>query len=1057
MTPLVVEWCHLAVGGETCERCGSTGANVRAAVEAMRPVLAAQGIALELREVELPPEEIAHSNEVLVDGTLIEELVGGETAVSDCASCGDLVGAPCACRTVMVGGVEHEELPESLIAAAIMTAADRRSGASCCSTAEPPAAPCCPAPETPSSCCAGDGAAAAQAPAATLPADGLGLETVTLQIQGMDCTCNADLLARKLTALAGVRGQEITPVIGQARIAFDPAVTSVQEIIRTVAETGMTASLVRSEGRRSTWWREPQQLALYGSALTAVIAFTAGYLGTPVLYVNILYLIAVLIGVYYPARKALIALRNLTPTIHLLMLIGSVGAMALGLWGEAAVLIVVYSLGDVLESYAVDKARGAIRSLMALVPKEALVRRNGCETVCAVETISVGEVVIVRPGERVPVDGTVAAGSSYVDQAAVTGEPVPVHRGPGEDVFAGTINQNGSLEVRVTKPASETMLSRIILSVEEAQAKRTSYQRFSDSFGKWYTPAMFVLGVLVATVPPLFFGADWYPFIYRGLVVFVVSCSCGLALSVPVAVVGAMANAAKNGTVFKGGSYLEVVDTVRVIAFDKTGTLTIGRPAVTDVVAFDDLGETELLDLAGCIESRSGHPLAAAIVRKARESGTFSGRTAENFEETAGRGVAATVDGRACRIGSPRALLEQGVDISRAEETIARLEGEGRTVVLVSRGGQLAGLVAIADEVRTGAVEALQRLSRAGVRTVMLTGDNERSAQAIARRVGVDEVHAGLLPTDKIDVVRRLKEQYGAVAMVGDGINDAPAMAVADVGIAMGAAGTDIAIEAGDVVLMSDDLAKLAYVRELSHRTVSVIRQNIAVSLINVAFMVVAALLGYLGLVSGLLLNEGSAVFVILNALRLLTWKSRNEPAPVAVEAPPAAVPAAPVAAPAAAAAGCCAAASTIPVQAGGCSCGEPPVDFQLPPSILVEDAAPSCACCGPAAEDRATVGASSCCSPGTSAPEAPVTTAADGTPPAGLETATFRIEGLGCACEGAVVEKRVGALKGMATFILNPITNQMKVSYDPAAVSIGEIVTEVKKAGASAVLVARG
>jgi Cd2+/Zn2+-exporting ATPase len=943
MTPLVVEWRHLSVGGETCERCGTTGNNVRSAVEAMRPVLAAMGIALEFREVELPPEEIAHSNEVLIDGTLVEDLLGGTAAVSDCPSCGDLVGEPCSCRTVEVAGQVHEELPESMIAAAIMTAADRRSGSaccpgsaasgsSCCSTAEPaPESPCCPAPEpaaqpccggaeplTPS-CCPGEGATAA--PAATLPADGTGLETVTLQIQGMDCTCNADLLARKLNALAGVRGHEITPVTGQARVAFDPAVTSVQEIVRTVAETGMTASLVRSEGRSSTWWREKQQLALYGSFLTAVIAFVAGYLGTPILYVNILYLIAVLIGVYYPARKALIALRNMTPTIHLLMLIGSLGAMALGLWGEAAVLIVVYSLGDVLESYAVDKARGAIRSLQALVPKEALVKRNGRESVCAIETIGVGETVIVRPGERVPVDGLVTAGSSYVDQAAVTGEPVPVHRGPGEEVYAGTINQNGSLEVRVTKPASETMLSRIILSVEEAQAKRTSYQRFADSFGKWYTPAMFVLGVLVATVPPLVFGADWYEFVYRGLVVFVVSCSCGLALSVPVAVVGAMANAAKHGTVFKGGVYLEVVDTVRAVAFDKTGTLTIGRPAVTDVMPFGDLAEDELLDLAGCVESRSGHPLAAAIVRKARETGAFSNRAVTGFEETAGRGVEGTVEGHACRIGSPRALAEEGIEIGPAADAIARLESEGKTVVLVSRNGTLAGLVAIADEVRASAVEALQRLSRAGVRTVMLTGDNERSAAAIARRVGVDEYRAQLLPTDKVDVVRQLKEQYGSVAMVGDGINDAPAMAVSDVGIAMGAAGTDIAIEAGDVVLMSDDLAKLAYVRELSHRTVTVIRQNIAVSLINVAFMVIAALLGYLGLVSGLLLNEGSAVFVILNALRLLTWRSKAEPAPVTVEAPPpVAVSAAPMAAPAAAAAAsCCAAApSMTPAPAGG-------------------------------------------------------------------------------------------------------------------------------------------
>ena len=879
------------------------------------------------------------------------------------------------------------------------------------------------------------------------------IETVTLQIGGMDCTCNADLLARKLDALTGIRSHEITPVTGQARVSYDPEVISVQEIIRTVAEAGMTASQIRSEGRTSTWWREPQQLALYGCGIIALIAFISGYSGVPILVTNGLYLLAVLVGVYYPARKALIALRAMTPTIHLLMLIGSVGAMALGLWGEAAVLIFVYSLGDVLESYAVDKARGAIRSLMELMPKEAMVRRNGCESVCAVESIGVGEIVIVRPGERVPVDGTVVAGSSYVDQAAVTGEPVPVRCEPGSDVFAGTINQNGSLEVRVTKPASETMLSRIILSVEEAQAQRTSYQRFSDSFGKWYTPAMFVLGVLVATVPPLFFGAEWYPFIYRGLVVFVVSCSCGLALSVPVAVVGAMANAAKQGTVFKGGVYLETVDKVKVIAFDKTGTLTIGRPAVTDVVTFGDLREDELLDLAGCIESRSSHPLAAAIIRKARESGRFSSRPAENFEEIAGRGVSATIDGQAFRIGSPSALLEQGVDTRRAEEAIARLESEGRTVVLVSRDGTLAGLIAIADEVRNGAVEALQRLSRAGVRTVMLTGDNERSAQAIAHRVGVDEYRAHLLPTDKVDVVRQLRKQYGTVAMVGDGINDAPAMAVADVGIAMGAAGTDIAIEAGDIVLMSDDLGKIAYVRELSHRTVSTIRQNIAVSLINVAFMVIAALLGYLGLVTGLLLNEASAVFVILNALRLLKWKSpadTGKPVVTGVTVPAQGKPEPVLTGNLA---------SVLPVTGGSCcSCTEttPVVSKPIPKTTSAVESC--CSCTASLAEAPAPVAEaakSSCCCSGEAQPtgaSAPVPRTNSANEPGALEIATFRIEGLGCSCEGQIVEKQVKSLRGIVAFGLNPITNKMKVSYDPSIVSIQDIEAAVTKAGVTAI-----
>jgi len=710
-------------------------------------------------------------------------------------------------------------------------------------------------------------------------------EQVMLQIEGMGCTCEADLIAKKMGSLAGVQTYEVNAVAKQLRVSFDPARVTVQDIIKSVSETEMNASLVKGRGRRSSWWREKQQLALYGCGLVILISFALVLTGSPALLTDSLFAVAVLIGVYYPARKALIALLNLTPTIHLLMLIGSVGAILLGMWEESAILIFVYSLGDVLESYAVDKARGAIRSLVELMPKEALVRRDGEEVVLSTEDIGVGDVVVVRPGERIPVDGIVLQGSSFVDQAAVTGESIPVRREPGNDVFAGTINQNGSLEVRVDRPAEETMLSKIIISVEEAQAKKTSYQRFSDSFGVYYTPAMLVLGVLVATVPPLFFGAEWLPFIYRGLVVFVVSCSCGLALSVPVAVVAAMANAARNGTVFKGGAYLEVVDRVKVIAFDKTGTLTIGRPEVTDVRTLDGVLERDLLDLVGGIESRSGHPLASAMVRKAKESDAFSGLVAEGFIESSGLGVTARINGQQYVVSNSRFQKESGVSIEQAESAIAQLEDEGKTVVLVSTEGRLIGLLGVADRVRPRAKEALQRLRNAGVRTVMLTGDNERSAKAIALQVGVDEYHAQLLPTDKVEVLKRLKREHGVVAMVGDGINDAPAMAVSDVGIAMGAAGSDVAIEAGDIVLMSDDLSKIGYLQELSARAVRNIRQNIMVSLINIAFMVVFALIGMLGLVTGLLLNEASAILVIANALRLLTWKSGAEPGLTAVAA----------------------------------------------------------------------------------------------------------------------------------------------------------------------------
>lgn len=831
-----------------------------------------------------------------------------------------------------------------------------------------------------------------------------GIETVTLQIEGMGCGCEGSMIERKMKALAGVRSYELNTMTNQLRVSYNQGAATVQDIIRSVSETGMKASLVKSQDSRSTWWREKQQLALYGCGFLALIAFALGQMGASQLVVNGLYVLSVITGVFYPARKALIALRNLTPTIHLLMLIGSGGAMLLGLWGEAAVLIFVYSLGDVLESYAVDKARGAIRSLMELMPREALVKTESGEVVRLIEEVAVGDIVVVRPGERIPVDGCVVRGASYIDQAAVTGEPIPVRREVGGDVFAGTINQNGSLEVRVAKPVSEAMLSRIIHSVEEAQAKKTSLQRFSDSFGTYYTPAMFVLGVLVATVPPLFLGTEWMPFIYRGLVVFVVSCSCGLALSVPVAVVAAMANAARHGTVFKGGAYLESVDRVKIIAFDKTGTLTIGRPEVTDILGFGGFGEHEVLELAGTIESRSGHPLAAAIIRKSRENDAFSDQQVNDFHETPGLGVSGTVSGRACVIGSPRYHLEKGISFDDAEEAVTRLENEGKSVALVSVDGRLVGLLAIADNVRPGAVEALQRLSRAGVRTAMLTGDNERSAHTIAQIVGVDEYYAQLLPTDKVDVIRRLREKYGSVAMVGDGINDAPAMAVADVGIAMGAAGTDIAIEAGDVVLMSDDLAKIGFVRELSSRTVSTIRQNIVVSLINVAFMVVMALLGYLELVTGLLLNEASALFVIFNALRLLKWRNTIMAAPMLAEK-----------------------GASDRVESGT----DEPVD--------------------PVPSPFATNGA--CCACGTTmiAASMPAPVADEAKGANGLEAATFRIDGV-CSCEAHIVEKRVKALKGLKTFSLNPITNQMKLTYDPSAVSMLDIQTAVKKAGANAV-----
>lgn len=695
--------------------------------------------------------------------------------------------------------------------------------------------------------------------------------TATLKIEGMDCADESEIIEKKMKSLIGVKNFNINLMTQQIKISYDPSFISVQEMIKAIAETGMRASLVRAkEDKGRVWWKEKRQvLFLFACGALIVIAFLSELLGIPHQDAKLVYGSAILIGIYYPAKMGFLALKTLTLNIRLLMTVGAIGAIFLGLWEEAALLVFIYSLGDVLEAYAVDKARGAIRALMVLVPKEALVRRNGNEITLPTEEIAIGDVTIVRPGEKIPIDGEVIAGASFVDQSPITGESIPAEKKIGNEVFAGTINQKGSLEINVTKKASDTTLARIIHSVEEAQAKKSSYQRFAERFGKYYTPAMFILGISVAVIPPLFFGGDWQSFIYRGLVVFVVSCSCGLALSVPVSVVSATANSARNGILFKGGAYLEAAQELRAIAFDKTGTLTIGRPVVTDIVAYDALSEKEILVLAGSIESRSEHPIAEAIVRKAKES-EASLLSIGDFEAMAGLGVKARVNGSLYFVGSSRLLQEKGISLAQAQNEISCFENEGKTAVLLGSEQRLLGILAVADKLRAETGEAIKTLKRSGMKVVMLTGDNERTAKAIASQAGVDEYLSQLLPEDKVEAVRKLKERFGKVAMVGDGINDAPAMAVSDVGIAMGAAGTDIAIETGDIVLMSDDLSKIDYALRLSRRTIGNIRQNVIVSLAIITFLVPLALIGWIGLVPGLILNEASGLIAIVNALRLL-------------------------------------------------------------------------------------------------------------------------------------------------------------------------------------------
>jgi Cd2+/Zn2+-exporting ATPase len=694
-------------------------------------------------------------------------------------------------------------------------------------------------------------------------------KSAILLIEGMDCEDETPLIEKKMRGLKGLESFRVDLMSQSLRVRYDPGFLSIQDIIKSIAETGMKARLAREKARGRIWWKESRIVSLVICAVFTVTGFILEKLGIESPSV-ILYAIAVGVGGYYPARMGLAALRTLTLNIRTLMVSGAIGAIVLGLWEEAAILVFIYSLGDVLEAYAVDRARGAIRALMELMPKEAMVRRNGEEIILPVEEVRLGEIIIIRPGERIPLDGRVVSGSSAVDEAPITGEPIPVVKDKGAEVFAGAVNQRGVLEVEVTRISQDTTLARIIHSVEEAQAKKSSFQRFGEAFGKIYTPAMFGLALVVMLIPVWFLGGPWSQWFYRGLVVLVVSCSCGIALSIPVAVVAAIGNAARNGILFKGGVHLEGAASIGGVAFDKTGTLTIGRPQVTDVIPIKDHSPDEILRLAASLESRSEHPLGEAIVRKAREEGIPFIPTQE-FEALVGLGAKGKVNGKELLLGGMRLFLERNTPVEAIQPLVYSLEGQGKTTILLGNEDEILGVVAIADRLRFETKEAIRQLKKIGIGgLIMLTGDNEGTAKAIATQAGIDQFFARLLPEDKVEKIKELRLKYGRVAMVGDGINDAPAMAVSDLGIAMGAAGTDVALESADIALMSDDLSKLPVAFNLSKRTVRNIRQNIMLSLTVIAFLVPAALAGWIGMVPGLLINEVGGLAVIVNGLRLL-------------------------------------------------------------------------------------------------------------------------------------------------------------------------------------------
>ncbi len=612
-------------------------------------------------------------------------------------------------------------------------------------------------------------------------------------------------------------------------------------------------------------------------------------LGRSISASTLVYLISVLFGASHFARKGLQAIRTFSLGINFLMSLAVVGAIAIGEYVEAASLAFLFSLAELLEEYSVDRARNSLRELMKLAPNEARVKRNGRELMLSVEQIAIGEIITVKPGERIALDGEVISGYSAINQAPITGESVPIEKQAGDVVFAGTINQEGYLEIKVTKRAQDTTLARIIHLVEEAESQKAPSERFVDRFAKYYTPSVVVTAMGVATIPSLFFAAPFTDWFIRALSLLVIACPCALLISTPVSIVSAITAAARQGVLIKGGIHLEEMGQVRAIALDKTGTLTTGELEVTDVIPLNRYSADEVLQIAAALESLSQHPIAQAIVKHQENSASGWARLEpRDFQSITGKGVQAQLDGQSYLVGKPELFAgphpqplsdpERGAGggVRSFKERLAHLESEAKTVVLVGTGDRLMGLIAVADRIRPEAKQTVSALKRLGMEVVMITGDNEGTAKAVAQQLGIEHYHAGVLPEQKVHEIEHLRSKYGSVAMVGDGVNDAPALAASSVGIAMGAIGTDAALETADVALMADDLNRLPYLVELSRKARGVIRQNIWFSILIKFSLGVGVFPGFVTLVLAVLVGDmGASLAVTGNALRLAQVRSQ--------------------------------------------------------------------------------------------------------------------------------------------------------------------------------------
>jgi Cd2+/Zn2+-exporting ATPase len=702
----------------------------------------------------------------------------------------------------------------------------------------------------------------------------IGATEETFRVSGMDCSEEVAAIERALKPVGGVLGVRANLVASSVTVYHDGSAQSAK-LIEEIERSGVKVETAKPP---PSWSYVSLASCLVGtSGLFTCVGIILQWLGLrETLWPDAAFTMAILAGGALVFPKALRSLKTLSLDMNVLMTVAVVGAVAIGDHAEGAAVAFLFSLSELLESWSVGRARRAIRALMQLAPDTALVKREGKMQEVPAKLVAVGETILVKSGQRVPLDGTVLTGSSTVDQAPITGESIPVEKNPGDTVFAGTISGEGSLEIQTTKAASDSTLSRIIRMVEEAQQQKAPAQRFVDVFAKYYTPAVIALALLVGLAPPLLIGAEWMDWIYRALVLLVIACPCALVISTPVSIVSGLTAMARRGVLIKGGAYLEALGGLRALAMDKTGTVTEGKPRVLEVLAFEGAIAEDILRIAAAIDSHSTHPLAQAVVRHVEES-NIAFQPAANYKAKTGRGAEATIASHDYFVGNHRFAHELGVCSEKLETMLAKIEADSKSVAVIGHRphadckGAVLGVLALGDAIRPNAAEAVRRLHDAGIhKVVMLSGDNARTANAIARQAGIDEAQGDLLPEQKIEQVKKLAASFGTVGMIGDGVNDAPALAAANVGIAMGAAGTDTAIETADVALMRDDLLMVSEAIRLGRRTLGVIRCNIAFAVGIKAVFLVLAVLGYTSLWLAVLADTGATILVILNALRLL-------------------------------------------------------------------------------------------------------------------------------------------------------------------------------------------